>query len=343
MENKNMNASQTPATESETVNRFRKLIADYETAYTSGNDFTNELYALAQAAAMSVIKKCIDPQRKTAGNMETVSNSGHNPALAAVKRGIMSDLALLENTAAAHNAAVEWKFNKDGYVVSEIVDKAAAESADKLSVECLTDGIDLVQTAAVAILETSAEHATPASGWMEAPYTVNRISRKVYIRLEDTAEWVDEETSPIREVYRTIRREVQNSRAIQADPRNGYLYIEDTATDPDSTAVETIYRRLGKYADLGGYTCDMNGRPKYDGVYTADMQSVIDYNDIVERLNLTTRQAEIVRLRMRGYGYKAIATYIGVSFQAVQNAIYKVQAKCEKIGFTPDMWTEMNR
>ena len=342
MENKN-HPNMNPAATTENTSRFAQLISDYEKAYASGEDFSSELYALAQAAAMSVVKKCLDPQRKAAMLKESVSNSGHNPALAAVKRGIMADLAILENTAAAHNAAYNWKFNEDGDFVSEVVDKAAAAAADTLASETLTDGIDLVQAAAAAILEMSADHATQATGWLEKPYTARRISRKVYVKLEDTAEWRDEETSPIREIYRTIRREVQNSRAVQADPRNGYLYIEDMAADPGSDALETIYRRLGKYADLGGYTCDMNGRPKYDGVYTADVQSAMDYNDIIELLNLTARQAEIIRLRMAGYGYMAIGTYLGVSMQAVHNAMKKVQVKCEKIGFTPDMWEEMNR
>lgn len=340
MEKKNMNATHEAA---EAATRFEALIANYEAAYASGKDYTEELLALAQAAAMSVVKKCLDPQRKAATTKETVSNSGHNPALAAVKRGIMADLATLENTTAAHNAAYKWRFNEDGYVISEVVDKAAEAAATALMAEALSDGIDLVHTAAVSIMEISADHATPAAGWMEKPYTARRIARKVYVKMDDTAAWIDEETSPIREVYRTIRREVQNSRAMQTDPRNGYLYIEDVAADPESNALETIYRRLGKYADLGGYTCDMNGKPKFDGLYNTDMQTATDYNDIIERLNLTTRQAEIIRLRMRGFGYKAIATYIGVSFQAVQNAMYKVQAKCEKIGFTPDMWEEMNR
>lgn len=340
MENKNMNATPEAA---ETATHFATLIANYEAAYASGKDYTEELLALAQASAMSVVKKCLDPQRKTAWKMETVSNSGHNPALAEVKRGIVADLATLKNTTAAHNAAYKWKFSEDGDFVSEVADKAAEAAATALMREALSDGIDLVHTAAVSILEMSADHATPAAGWMEKPYIARRIARKVYVKLDDTAAWIDEETSPIREVYRTIRREVQNSRAMQTDPRNGYLYIEDIAADPESNALETIYRRLGKYADLGGYTCDMNGKPKYDGVYNTDMQSVMDYNDIIECLNLTARQAEIIRLRMRGYGYKAIATYIGVSFQAVQNAMYKVQAKCEKIGFTPDMWAEMSR
>ena len=338
MENKNMN----PAAKTEETSRFEKLMRDFETAYASGEDFTSALYALAEATALSVVKKCLDPQRKAAVAREEVSNSGSNPALSAVRRDIRADTALFENTAAAHAAAYNWKFDNDGYVVSEVVDKDAEKAAAALQGETFGDGIDLVHTAAIALMEVAAAHASE-SGWMEKPYTARRIARKVYVKLDDTAAWTEEETSPIREVYRTVRREVQNSRAMQTDPRNGYLYIEDVAADPESDALETIYRRLGKWADLGGYTCDMNGQPKYDGVYTADMQTAMDYNDIIERLALTDRQNTIVRMRMQGYGVRAIATYLGVNPRAVYNAMEKVQAKCEKIGFTPDMWAEMNK
>lgn len=344
---KNMNETKlTPAAkiEAEAIEaaaHFQTLISNYEAALASGADITEALYELAKAAAASVVKKCIDPQRKSATLREEVSNNGHNPALSAVRRGIMADMELLKNTAEAHAAATNWKYNDNGDIVTEVVDQAAEKAAAALQGETLTDGIDLIHAAALAILEMSEAHAA-ATGWMEAPYTARRISRRVYVKMEDSAKWEEEETTPIREVYRSIRREVQNSRAMQTDPRNGYTYIEDVAADPDSNAIETIYRRLGKYADLGGYTCDMNGKPKFDGTYTADMQTVMDYNDIMERLNLTERQATIIGLRMRGYGVKAIATYIGVKVQTVQCALKRLQERCENIGFTPEMWKEMN-
>ena len=175
----------------------------------------------------------------------------------------------------------------------------------------------------LAILEQAAEHAS-GENWLDSKYTARRLSRRVYIRLDDSAAYRDDETTPIQEVYREVRRAIQNSRAIATDPRNGYSYLEELTAD----GLDTIYFRLQKYADLGGYNAD--------GLYTTDRQSVADYETIIEKLELTDRQAQIVRLRMQGKGYKQIATYLGVTFQAVQNAMKKVQAKAEKIGFRPD-------
>lgn len=329
-----------------TAATFAALLRAYEQAHTDGTDSTAALLALATACAHSVLKKCTDPQRKTAPDRETVSNNGISPALVAVKRGIVHDLALLDNLTAAHNAAYAFRFNDAGDMVQEVADKGAEKAATAMQSETLSDGLDIVNAAAVAILEQTAEHATAAPGWMEAPYTMRRLSAHVLIRADDAAKWEEVQTSPIREVYRAIRREVQNSRAMQTDPRNGYLYIEDTAADPDSDQTETTYRRLQKWADLGGYTTSGHYQPgkpesKYSGAYTADAQTAADYETIMQALNLTARQAQIVALRMRGYGYTAIASYLGVTPRCIEITVARLRTKCEKIGFTPSMWAEM--
>lgn len=312
---------------------FAELLRTYERTHAAGADTTDALYALATACALSVVKKCIDPQRKTAEKKETVSSNGISPALTAIRRGIIADNALLEKLTAAHNAAYVLRYNAAGDMVQEVADKAAEKAAAALQGETISDGLDLVNAAVVAILEQTAEHATTAPGWMEQTYTMRRLSKRVIIKAEDGAKWEDVETSPIREVYRAIRREVQNSRAMQTDPRNGYLYIEEMTADPDSDQMETIYRRLHKWADLGGYT--------HDGHYTADPQTAADYNAVISALNLTERQATIIRLRMSGYGIRAIATYLGVNPRAIYNGLERVQKKCDTIGFTPSMWAEM--
>ena len=324
---------------------FAKLLRAYEHATATGADTAAPLYALAAACALSVLKKCIDPQRQTAPDRETVSNSGISPALTAVRRGIMADLALLEKLTAAHNAAFSLQYNADGDLVQVVIDPTAEKAAAALQSETLSDGLDLVNAAVVAILEQTAEHATAAPGWMEQPYTLRRLSRRVLIQADDAAKWESVETSPIREVYRAIRREVQNSRAMQTDPRNGYSYIEDTTADPDSTATETIYRRLHKWADLGGYTqsghYDAHGNASRGGLYTADAQTAEDYAATLAALNLTERQATIVKLRMSGYGNTAIATYLGVTPRCIEITVSRLREKCEKIGFAPAMWAEM--
>lgn len=301
---------------------FEQVKRNYETALASGKDTAQELTALATAVAYSVLNKCIDPQRKTAADLETVSNNGHNPALLQVKRGIATDLATLDNTRRNADKATRTAYNADGDLITEVADKDAETALASLIDETLSDGIDLVQSAAVAILEQAAEHADGGE-WLDRPFTVRRLSKRVYIQAADSAAYKDTTTTPIQEVYRAVRRAVQDSRATQIDPRNGYTYIEDLTAD----GLETIYHRLQKWADLGGYDCNGN--------YTADRQTVADYETIVARLELTDRQAQILRLRMQGKGYKAIATYLGVTQRAIAKTVAQLQAKATAAGLTP--------
>lgn len=338
-----VNATTTEQAEEQT--RFTALIREYEQTAATGADNAAALLDLAQAVALSVVAKCIDPQKKAAVERQTVSNGGHNPALIDIRRGIMADRANLDNLTAAHNAAYALRFNADGECITEVVDQAAEKAAAELQESTLSDGLDLVNVAVVAILEQTEAHATAAAGWMEKPYTARRLSRRVLIRADDSAKWEEVQTTPISEVYRAVRREVQNSRAMQTDPRNGYSYIEDIAADPDSTATETIYRRLHKWADLGGYTMtghyDEHGNASRGGQYTTTAAAVADYDSVLKALNLSTRQAAVLRLRMAGYGYQSIATYMGIDDANVCRTMRQIRAKCEKIGFTPAMWAEM--
>ena len=298
---------------------FENIKRNYENALAQGKDTTRELTALATAVAYSVVNKCIDPHRKNAMQRDIASNSGYNPVMVELKRGIAADMALLKNTQCAVNKATALSYNSDGDLMTVVTDKDAADALVNLISNTLSDGVDLVQTAALAILEQAAEHAD-GEQWLDKKYTVRRLSRRVYIRMEDSAAYKDVVTTPIQEIYRAVRRAIQDSRAVQTDPRNGYSYIADMTVD----GLETIYRRMGKYIDMGGYDCNGN--------YTTDEQSAAEYETIVTSLNLTDRQAQILRLRMQGMGYQAIATYCGVCKNAIAKTIQQIQKKAIAAG-----------
>lgn len=328
------NEKKTPAT-------FAELLRTYEQYASNPTADPAPLTDLATACAYSVLRKCIDVS--------------HNKALENARKDLTADLHNLDRLAYASAHATETRYNAEGDPYTAVIDKDLYEAYEKLLAHSFGDGLDLVHDAVVAILDET-QKAKERHGdtlppcFLEQAYTVRRLNRKVWIKAEDSAKgWQTVTTTPIQEIYKAIRRAIENSRAVQADPRNGYTYLSDLSTDPESDAVDVIYHRYGKYADLGGYATDINGNPDFRGPYTADRETAdrvtADVETLIEKLNLTQRQATILDLRMRGYGrrngYKSIATYLGVSFQAVQNAVYRIQSKCEKIGFTPSMWAEM--
>ena len=56
-------------------------------------------------------------------------------------------------------------------------------------------------------------------------------------------------------------------------------------------------------------------------------------------MELTDRQAQILRLRMQGKGYKAIATYLGVTQRAIAKTVAQIQSKATAAGLTPAGYT----
>lgn len=313
---------------------FEAIKRDFETAYASGNDYTKELTALATVFAFSVVNKCLDPQRKSATERETVSDNGYSPALRELRAGIRADLNALENLRDNTNRATVNRFTADGDMETITADADALEAVNTLLGECLTEGIDLVQEAILAILEQAQEHASGET-WLDMPYTVTRLSKRVLIREKgDTVAYKDDTTTPAREIFRAVRRLVQKSRAVQTDPRNGYSYIEDFATD-EHGGMEVIFHRLQKYADLGGNDCNGN--------YTVTEGSALEYYTVLERLHLTEKQAKIVSLRVRGYGYKAIATATGTREDNVKLILKRIREKCVEMGFTREAYAELHR
>lgn len=312
---------------------FADVLRTYEKHATTQTDptaYADALTDLATAVAYSVLKKCI--------------NVSHNPTLIQTRRDLARDLHNLDRIAYANENAYETQYNADGDPYTAIIDKDLHHALSTLCGQTFGDGLDLVNDAICAILAETEKAKNRNGGtlppaFMEQPYTIRRLNRKVWIKTSESANgWETTTTTAIQEIYKAVRRAIDQSRAVQTDPRNGYTYLADISTDPESGIGETIYRRFGKYADIGGVVTDYNGK---EIAYTADEQTTADYTDIIEKLNLTARQAHVIELRMRGYGFRAIGTYLGIDFRNVERTARQVQSKCEKIGFTPSMWAEM--
>ena len=317
--------TQTAAAQENTEKRtFEGLKEAFEDAYTR-NEYAQELLELSTAVAYSVIKKCKDPQRKAATERETVSNSGCNPAIVQIWREIGADVHALDTLRDCADRATAWGYNQDGDAVLETMDADAAAAVVSLVGERLGEGIDLVQTAAAALLEQAAAYAHTGAGWLDAPVTVRRLARRTYTRLDTPVDWRDYETVPMVEVFAAVRRAVDQSRAVQIDPRNGYSYLEEMSQDGETGALETIYRRLHKYADMGGRDAH--------GLQTADTQTAVDVETMLNSLELTPRQEAIIWKRLQGMSLRAIAEDLGVSDMAIRKTMGKIQKKAVALGY----------
>lgn len=289
-----------------TDNRFNTLIEEYERAYLQG-EYVEQLNTLATVIAYSVLKKLYDPNAKKG------TNSGCNPIMKQLSVGITVDKAIAEVIAIANNAA-----DTDG---------KGAPVPDAVLRSVLSDGIELVSVATEAILTQTFKYCPGSTGWMTTSQTEKRLSKRVYIRLEDSAAYADTEIIPIQECFRAVRRAVAQSATVKAD-KSKYTYIADMIGGVEGLPLETVYYRLGKYADLGGYEADLYGRSTTR--YTVDRRTAEDTQELLTALDLTPSQKQTISLRLQGYGYKAIATYFGVTPEAIRNRLKKIQVKACK-------------
>lgn len=301
---------------------FASLLANYatESKDTTTTAYADALNNLATAVAYSVLKKCI--------------HTGYNPALVSLRSHITKAKRDIANQAYATDHASHAAHNADGDPVSVVDDSDCVKALNELAhAATIGDGYDLVHDAIIAILEETAKQAEREPGQpidLERVYTVRRLNRKVWIKSAESVNgWETVETSPIREIYKAVRRAIDTSRAASTDPRNGYTYLEDIATDPESGEQTAIYRRLPKYADLGGYATDFNGAMT---AYTADENTANSMDELVEMLQLSKQQSVIFKYRLSGYGRKAIATMLGVHDTTVQKQMKRMQDKAIAAG-----------
>lgn len=174
------------------------------------------------------------------------------------------------------------------------------------------DGIDLIQEAVCLLLEQAAIHGTDV-GWLDKPYTTRKIASRSRIKELDTAGYHEEETTPIQECYRAVRRIINSY-------QQSHNSCDSVSLDSlESSQLDTIYRQCSQYLDSGN----------------ALRATKWDYEDLLHALNLTERQERILTLRIQGYGYQAIATYLGVSKSTVTRTLDRLKDKCMAMGFTP--------
>lgn len=306
---------------------FQDLLSTYasESKDTTTKTYDKALTDLATAIAYSVTNKCI--------------NTSYNSTLVSIRQDIARDTHTLNTTMYSNTHATRLTHNDDGDMIQTVIDRSYKSATDKLIDQTLGDGLDLVHTAIIAIMdETKKQKERGDQVDLEKPYTVRRLKQKVWIKKEDSVHgWETVETSPILEVYRAVRRAIRTSRAAATDPQNGYSYLADVISDPDGDGIDTIYRRLPKYADLGGYATDYNGACT---LYSADQDTVDKYDDMIAKLNLTKKQAQIVKLSEAGYGSAAIGTYLGIKPQSVDTTLDRIAKKAVEVFDLPSYFLD---
>lgn len=265
------------------ANEWDELISKAE-AYD-----TEAIQTLAKVVALSAIKTCLDPRKRSKHtDSDKIDNGGSDPYLTRVK-----------NDGCRLNVAV----------------KDASDT--------IPDMADFISVATVAIMENLNKYSN-----LSATVTYQKPQRQVIYGNGDI-KYTTAEAVPIQLVYRAVRKYISNCKNGGSLGADGYSYIavNDSDTDTDTDTDTVIYRRLGKYADIGGYTSE--------GLYTVSEEDVAKVDNILAKLDLTREQKRILSLRQGGYSFGAIADILGVTQEAVKKAVKRIRCKAVKIGFEP--------
>lgn len=313
-------------------NGFEQLLKNYEVAYNnrdksnpkSEKEFADALTELATACTYSVLKKLCNAGGAVKEDSNKTTDSAKVPRQ--LRATLTRDINALRQLKYCLDNGTAQLINDDGNTVIKIIDKDLYNGGNKLSSQTLDDGLDLLQTAVIAILDESKNHNAD----LTTEYTKHQLSKKVWIKLEDSKNgWTDTATTSIQEVYKAIRREVANNRSIQMASHK-YAYIDDMVNDENGNT-EKVYRRLNKHIALDEV---YNSNGAITSI-TADNKTVFDIDLIMDKLELSKRESQILQLRLAGYGYKAIGTYLGVKGGTAQRTMHRIQAKAIKIGLKP--------
>ena len=277
------------------------------------------LQDLARAVVFSVLKHRI---KATA-----------DPYIIKTKNDFISEIHRLNAIDNITDTNLEVSIDNKGNYVMEVVDKSLDADLARIMKGYSDTGADLQQEAALALWEAgvqakkrpSTKHLR--SGWIDEPIKTKEPRKEIYtdseIFKDNFKDFKIVELSPIRRVFRKVGGYLDKNRNKQA-LTSGYSYLEYRIKNlNEEEGIDyIIYRRFGKYADIGGYTTAENGKP----FYTVDQNTAENMEEIIAGLRLTPRQGTVLDMLLSGRGYRDISAALRCSWKN----IYTIRAAIQK-------------
>lgn len=300
------------------------------TAYIANPDSANNADGVkamtdyATIVAYSTIRKRNDPQRKTAvDNGKTATTAS-------------GDTMCIPSGANIDSNGNAYSVGTDNKQLRSLKNDVARFVSDSLFVpnETIGDGADLVQDAYLAMLEQAQAHNDNGNVDIERTFTERKLDKHVKIRTSDNIHWKDVETSPARKIFHAVGTTVDKMQSVKsASEKYGYIALDD---NDDGGTDNRLYLRYGMYSGIGGTVSHSGMSASDDGTVTADITTAEKMYHLIASLNLTARQATVLKYRLAGFGYKAIASKLGVTDATVKDAVRSIRKKAVAVGIKPD-------
>lgn len=290
---------------------FTELMQAVQTAQTE-KEKGQVVTRLAQAIAVNVLKKLVN-----AGGCKDVKYNDittYNTYLHRLYGQLQHDIAL-ENNATYVQSVETVGYTKTGKL-KDITNRSDREAIKAVAKDSYTESADLISVAKVAILE----HLKAGHTDFEKPYKIRRVKKDIHINLDSLSldsekvfEW--RETTPIQEIYKTVRRYIYSQ---NKDYKDTYNYIPIDVTDSETGETATVYARYIIAVD--------------------SVDSYIELKDsfelLCERCKATATQKDIAYYKLRGYSLRQIAEKRKCSHNAVIDSLNKLAKRAQKAGYS---------
>ena len=150
--------------------------------------------------------------------------------------------------------------------------------------------------------------------WMRTKRTIRDFDKRTAIKLHDSKALKEFTISPLQEAYRAARDFVQ-SHVCPDCRRQKAVYIDDETQE----TIDGILYKQRIYIEIPFAESEIAS--------SETLENTLQLEKLIEKLELTETQKAILKLRLKGYGVRAIGTYKGVSFQAVAKSLKQIQVK----------------
>lgn len=271
-------------------------------------------------------------QDKTAENLENfgasivnsvlnkVYSASGNFAIEKMRRQFWADFNRTHEIKYLLDDAYALEYTKDGELRQTVNGDLDKKATEKLCIS-YSNGYDLLQVAILKILDLEAEgHEN-----LLEQYKIKTLDKRVLIGEKNSASWKYQDTSGLHEIFLAVRREIEQHQSTNIN--NKYLYLDELLEDEEGN-VEQVYRRL----HANNIYATLDGAVKNNTYATVTEQDEQDINALIIKLKLSARENEILKLRIKGYGYKAIATYLGIPTDSVKKYIKRIRVKAQQNG-----------
>lgn len=290
---------------------FTELMQAVQTAQTE-KEKGQAITRLAQAIAVNVLKKLVN-----AGGCKDVKYNDittYNKYLHRLYGQLQHDIAL-ENNTQYINTISSISYTKKGKI-KDITSKADREAIKAISKDSYTESADLISIAKLAILE----QLKAGREDLERPYNIRRVKKDIHINLDSLTldsdkvfEW--KQTTPIQEIYKTVRRYIYSQ---NKDYKDTYNYIPIDIIDSITGETATVYAR---------YIIAVDSVDSY-------IELKDSFNLLCERCKATATQKDIAYYKLRGYSLRQIAEKRKCSHNAVIDSLNKLAQRAQKAGYS---------